>query len=60
MDAVALTGGVFQNLRLTDVVEDVLTDAGLTVLVHQTLPPNDGAISVGQAAIAAFPGALTH
>ncbi len=60
LEAVALTGGVFQNLRLTDVVEDVLTDAGLTVLVHQALPPNDGAISVGQAAIAAFPGALTH
>ncbi len=57
MDAIVLTGGVFQNVRLTEVVEDALTDAGLAVLVHEALPPNDGAISVGQAAIAAYPGA---
>ena len=56
LDAVVLTGGVFQNVRLTEVVEDALMDAGLAVLVHEALPPNDGAISVGQAAIAAFPG----
>ena len=54
LDTVALTGGVFQNVRLTEVVEGVLAEAGLTVLVHRTLPPNDGGISVGQAAIAAF------
>ena len=51
---VALTGGVFQNLRLTEVVEEALVDAGLAVLVHQAVPPNDGGISVGQASIAAF------
>jgi hydrogenase maturation protein HypF len=55
LDAVALTGGVFQNARLTEVVEDALLAEGLTVLVHEVLPPNDGAISVGQAAIAAYP-----
>jgi hydrogenase maturation protein HypF len=54
VDAVALTGGVFQNVRLTEIVEGALSQVGLTVLVHHTLPPNDGAISVGQAAIAAF------
>ncbi len=54
LDTVALTGGVFQNVRLTEVVDEALSRAGLTVLVHHTLPPNDGAISVGQAAIAAF------
>ena len=54
LDTVALTGGVFQNVRLTEVVDEVLSRAGLTVLVHHTLPPNDGAISVGQAAVAAF------
>jgi len=54
LDTVALTGGVFQNLRLTEVAEQALANARLTVLVHQTLPPNDGAISIGQAAIAAF------
>ncbi|MDQ4096504.1 MAG: carbamoyltransferase HypF [Actinomycetota bacterium] len=53
LDTVALSGGVFQNARLTRVVESALASAGLTVLVHQHLPPNDGGISVGQAAIAA-------
>jgi hydrogenase maturation protein HypF len=56
LDTVAITGGVFQNLRLTEVIEEALTERGLVVLVHETLPPNDGAISVGQAAIAAWPG----
>jgi hydrogenase maturation protein HypF len=56
LDTVAVTGGVFQNVRLTEVVEDALTEAGLAVLVHENLPPNDGAISVGQAAIACWPG----
>jgi hydrogenase maturation protein HypF len=53
IEAVALTGGVFQNARLTEVVETALLDAGLAVLVHQQVPPNDGGISIGQAAIAA-------
>ena len=54
VDTVALTGGVFQNARLTEVVETGLRSHGLTVLVHSSIPPNDGGISVGQAAIAAF------
>jgi hydrogenase maturation protein HypF len=56
LDTVVLTGGVFQNARLTDVVESALVERGLSVLVHSDIPPNDGGISVGQAAIAAFPG----
>jgi hydrogenase maturation protein HypF len=54
LDTVVLTGGVFQNARLTEVVESELADRGFAVLVHQSVPPNDGGISVGQAAIAAF------
>ena len=54
LDTVALTGGVFQNARLTDVVENALRHRGLDVLVHSAIPPNDGGISVGQAAIGAF------
>ena len=50
---VALSGGVFQNPRLTDILTEALEAAGLEVLAHQTVPPNDGGISVGQAAIAA-------
>ncbi|MGI8756341.1 MAG: carbamoyltransferase HypF [Acidimicrobiales bacterium] len=53
IDTVVLTGGVFQNVRLTEVVEDALGDAGLTVLIHHCIPANDGGISIGQAAIAA-------
>jgi hydrogenase maturation protein HypF len=59
LDIVALTGGVFQNARLTDVVEAALLAEGLRVLVHETVPPNDGGISVGQAAIACFPGVVS-
>ncbi len=50
---VALSGGVFQNLRLSTIVEEAVAGAGLEVLVHRTVPPNDGGISVGQAAVAA-------
>jgi hydrogenase maturation protein HypF len=45
---------VFQNARFSDTVEDALAADGLTVLVHESVPPNDGGISVGQAAIAAL------
>ncbi|MGH9074372.1 MAG: carbamoyltransferase HypF, partial [Acidimicrobiales bacterium] len=54
LDTVALSGGVFQNARLTAVVEDALSALGLRVLVHRSVPPNDGGISVGQAAVAAL------
>ncbi len=54
VDAVALTGGVFQNVRLTEVVESTLRQAGCDVLVHAEIPANDGGISIGQAAIAAW------
>ncbi len=53
LTTVVLTGGVFQNARLTEVVEAALLDAGLTVLVHECIPANDGGISIGQAAVAA-------
>jgi hydrogenase maturation protein HypF len=52
LDTVALSGGVFQNVRLTELVAMGLEEAGLRVLVHRLVPPNDGGISLGQAAIA--------
>jgi hydrogenase maturation protein HypF len=50
---VALGGGSFQNARLLASLEQRLQYAGLRVLVPRRLPPNDGAISYGQAAIGA-------
>jgi hydrogenase maturation protein HypF len=53
IDAVVLTGGVFQNVRFSEVVTRELSSGGITVLAHERVPPNDGGLSVGQAAIAA-------
>jgi hydrogenase maturation protein HypF len=53
LGTVALTGGVFQNARLSSAVQSGLVQEGFEVLVHRRVPPNDGGISIGQAAIAA-------
>jgi len=50
---VALGGGVFQNVRLLLAVRWRLEQRGLRVLLPRRLPPNDGGISYGQAAIGA-------
>lgn len=51
--AVALSGGVFQNLLLLDRTATALGEAGLRVLTHARVPANDGGISLGQAVVAA-------
>ena len=56
LGTVALSGGVFQNALLTQVVASEVERAGLEVLVHRLVPPNDGGISIGQAAVAAALG----
>jgi hydrogenase maturation protein HypF len=53
LDTAVLSGGVFQNRLLLETIESGLTSNGLRVLVPELLPPNDGGISYGQAAIAA-------
>ncbi len=50
---VALSGGCFQNRRLTEQAVRQLTATGFEVLLHQQVPPNDGGISLGQTAAAA-------
>jgi hydrogenase maturation protein HypF len=52
---IVLAGGVFQNRRLLQDVMRGAEGAGLRVLVPEQLPLGDGAISFGQAAIAARP-----
>lgn len=50
---VALSGGVWQNKVLLEQVVGRLQQSGFTVLTHRLFPTNDGALSLGQAAIAA-------
>ncbi|WP_329429103.1 carbamoyltransferase HypF [Streptosporangium sp. NBC_01495] len=53
LGTVALSGGVFQNRLLLDGLTIALRLRGLRVLTHRAVPPNDGGISFGQAAVAA-------
>ncbi len=53
LDTVVLGGGAFQNRRLLERTAERLSAAGLRVLVPARLPPNDGGVSFGQAAVAA-------
>lgn len=52
IDTVALSGGVFMNRLLLQLLTRELKNAGLTVLVPHTVPVNDGCIAYGQAAVA--------
>jgi hydrogenase maturation protein HypF len=53
LGTVALGGGCFQNVRLLDGIRSRLENEGLRVLVPCRLSANDGAVSYGQAVIAA-------
>lgn len=52
LDICALSGGVFQNTLLLSLTKKELEDAGFKVLIHSLVPPNDGGIALGQAAVA--------
>ncbi len=53
LDRVVLSGGVFQNRLLTELVYTFLAKSHFSVFIHRLVPPNDGGIALGQAAIAA-------
>lgn len=52
IDTVALSGGVFMNRLLLQLLARKLKSAGLAVLAPHTVPVNDGCIAYGQAAVA--------
>jgi hydrogenase maturation protein HypF len=53
LDVVALSGGVFQNRLLLDLLLARLAELGFRVYLNRRVPPNDGGLSFGQAAVAA-------
>jgi hydrogenase maturation protein HypF len=53
-DTVVLSGGVFQNELLLRDLKDLLQPEQMQIWTNHVVPPNDGGISLGQAALAAL------
>ncbi|GHO42594.1 carbamoyltransferase [Ktedonospora formicarum] len=53
LERVALSGGVFQNRLLLELMLVRLEKQGFQVYTNRQVPPNDGGLSLGQIAIAA-------
>lgn len=45
---IVLSGGCFQNARLTECCVKKLKNAGFSVYTHEKIPPNDGGLALGQ------------
>lgn len=54
IDTIVLSGGVFQNDLLLAEVQRMLAAERVRVWTNAAVPPNDGGISLGQAALATF------
>jgi hydrogenase maturation protein HypF len=52
INTVCLSGGVWQNTTLLSMTVPLLHQDHFTVLLHHLVPPNDGGLAIGQAAIA--------
>jgi hydrogenase maturation protein HypF len=59
VDTIVLSGGVFQNEVLLGDIRSLLEGSPLRVWTNHSVPPNDGGISLGQAALAAFASPLS-
>jgi hydrogenase maturation protein HypF len=46
---IALSGGVFQNILLRELLIPELEEAGFEVYLNRSIPPGDGGLAVGQA-----------
>ena len=51
INTVALSGGVFQNKLLVELLHPLLDQQGFHILRQTQVPPNDGGISLGQVVI---------
>jgi hydrogenase maturation protein HypF len=51
---VALSGGVFANAVLVERLLPLLREAGFRTLMNRHVPPGDGGVSLGQAAVATW------
>jgi hydrogenase maturation protein HypF len=58
IDVVALSGEVFQNALLLGLARRELEARHFGVLTHRIVPPNDGGLALGQAAIAGYRAAV--
>ena len=54
LDALVLSGGVFQNELLLEDMKSFLAGGPVEIWTNHAVPPNDGGISLGQAALAAL------
>jgi len=51
---VGFSGGVACNELLAITIRKLVEDSGLKFLVHETIPPGDGGLSLGQALVASY------